>query len=450
MIKRVIIFSLVAALAPLSLNVHADAHEIAMMKEQLQNALIKIKALEQAVKQDRKVSKSGVVKTKAKKLSINTSGGGIKVKSGNQKFSIGGRLMFDIDSMDSGHNGTANNSFTDTEWRRTRINIKGNVTKHWGYVMVYDILSGSDAANLDEGYIKYDNRKGFYATFGKTKADMMLEQRTSSKWISTIERGLLNELNEKVTYLVGKPSDYGGVKIGFYDKGSRAWGSISMFDAGKTDSSDLDIVWHTTAIVGISPKFGKNEYGHFAISYGSADYKGTAISGEFSMGVHLGSKVTLFDAAAGDVEVLGLEAAYVIGPMSVQAEYIDTQVDLTTGALGYEWDGFYGQLSYILTGESRSYKWKSGTFDKVKPKSGGIGAVELVLRYEDVTVTDGDEGTTTSSDVDADRTVLGLNWYVNKATKFMFNYSSVDLDNEVFSNSQKDKDSFQIRAQYAF
>ena len=160
--------------------------------------------------------------------------------------------------------------------------------------------------------------------------------------------------------------------------------------------------------------------------------------------------LTLFDAAAGDVEVLGLEAAYVIGPMSVQAEYIDTQVDLTTGALGYEWDGFYGQLSYILTGESRSYKWKSGTFDRVKPKSGGIGAVELVLRYEDVTITDGDEGTAIGSDVDADRTVLGLNWYVNKVTKFMFNYSSVDLDNEVFSNSQKDKDSLQIRAQYAF
>ncbi|GIR92124.1 MAG: hypothetical protein CM15mP93_03110 [Thiotrichaceae bacterium] len=65
----------------------ADAHaDIAEMKEQLQNALIKIKALEQAAKQDRKGQKGGIT-TKAKKLSINTSGGGIKIKSGKQKFS---------------------------------------------------------------------------------------------------------------------------------------------------------------------------------------------------------------------------------------------------------------------------------------------------------------------------------------------------------------------------
>ena len=47
------------------------------MKELLQNALIKINALEQAQKQNLSNSKSNVI-TKADKLSINTSGGGIK------------------------------------------------------------------------------------------------------------------------------------------------------------------------------------------------------------------------------------------------------------------------------------------------------------------------------------------------------------------------------------
>ena len=43
------------------------------------------------------------MKTKSKSgLTIDTSGGGIKIKSGEQKFSIGGRLMMDYDSMDSG------------------------------------------------------------------------------------------------------------------------------------------------------------------------------------------------------------------------------------------------------------------------------------------------------------------------------------------------------------
>ena len=81
------------------------------MKELLQNALIKINALEQAQKQNLSNSKSNVI-TKADKLSINTSGGGIKIKSGDQKFAIGGRLMMDYDYMASGHQ-TENKSFSD-------------------------------------------------------------------------------------------------------------------------------------------------------------------------------------------------------------------------------------------------------------------------------------------------------------------------------------------------
>jgi len=424
--------------------------EFYKMQEQLQNALMKINAMEQSMKQG-KGEKSGVVKTKSKKgLTIDTSGGGIKVKSGDQKFSIGGRIMMDYDSMDSGHQ-TENKSFSDMEWRRTRINIKGAINKHWSYVAVYDFNSEKDSANLDEGYLKYDTKNGFAITAGKTKADMMLEQRTSSKWISTIERGLLNAMNEKVNYLVGKPGDGAGVKLSFYDKASRFSGAISVFDAYKNDTDDdNDMIWHTTARLNYSPKMGKNQFGHFGISYGVADYKGETSKAELQLGVHQGDKTTLADAAAGDITNLGVEAAYVNGPFSVQAEYFDNETEIENGSKGYEWDGFYGQLSYILTGETRGYKWKGAKFDKVKPK-GNMGAVELVLRYEDISIDDADEGTVAASEVDVDRTVIGVNWYVNNTVKFMANYSSVSLDNEVNpGGTTEDLDSFQLRAQYAF
>ena len=178
------VFAMVAIMIQPAYSVtEAEFYE---MQEQLQNALMKIQALEQVQKQQSSGKKSGVVKTKSKSgLTINTSGGGIKVKSGKHKFSIGGRLMMDYDSMDSGHQ-TENKSFSDMEWRRTRINIKGSVNKHWSYKATYDFNSEKDSANLDEGYIKYDTKNGFTLTLGKTKADMMLEQRTSSKC-----RGLL-------------------------------------------------------------------------------------------------------------------------------------------------------------------------------------------------------------------------------------------------------------------
>lgn len=421
------------------------------MKEQLQNALMKIQALEQVQKQQSSVEKSGVVKTKSKSgLTIDTSGGGIKIKSGKQKFAIGGRLMMDYDSMDSGHQ-TENKSFSDMEWRRTRINIKGSVNDHWSYKATYDFNSEKDTANLDEGYLKYDTKNGFNLTLGKTKADMMLEQRTSSKWISTIERGLLNAMNEKVNYLVGKPGDGYGLKLGFYDKESRISGALSFYDAYKNDSdNDNDMIWHTTARLNYSPKFGKSEYGHFGVTYGIADYKGEAANVSLQLGIHQGDKTTLADAAAGDITNIGVEAAYVSGPFSVQAEYFDNETELENGSNGYEWDGYYGQLSYVLTGETRGYKWKGAKFDKIKPK-GKMGAVELVLRYEDISVDDADEGTVAANKVDLDRTVIGVNWYVTNTVKFMANYSSVSMDNEVNpGGTTDDLDSFQLRAQYAF
>ena len=418
------------------------------MKELLQNALIKINALEQAQKQNLSNSKSNVI-TKADKLSINTSGGGIKIKSGDQKFAIGGRLMMDYDNMDSGHQ-TENKSFSDMEWRRTRVNIKGSVNKHWSYKATWDFLSEGDKANLDEGYLKYDTTKGFYVTFGKTKADMMLEQRTSSKWISTIERGLLNAMNEKVNYLVGKPGDGAGIKLGFYNKENRLSGALSVYDAYKDDTDDdNDMIWHTTARLNYSPKIG-NDFAHFGVSYGLADYKGEAANAELQIGIHQGDKTMLADAAAGDITTWGVEAAYVSGPFSVQAEYFDNDTELVNGSKGYEWDGFYGQLSYVVTGETRGYKWKGAIFDKINPK-GKMGAVEFVLRYEDISIDDADEGTVAASEVDVDRTVVGVNWYVTKTVKFMANYSSVSMDNQANpGGTTEDLDSVQLRAQYAF
>ena len=80
-----------------------------------------------------------------------------------------------------------------------------------------------------------------------------------------------------------------------------------------------------------------------------------------------------------------------------------------------------------------------------------MGAVEFVLRYEDISIDDADEGTVAASEVDVDRTVIGLNWYVTKTVKFMANYSSVSMDNQANpGGTTEDLDSVQLRAQYAF
>ena len=90
--------------------------------------------------------------------------------------------------------------------------------------------------------------------------------------------------------------------------------------------------------------------------------------------------------------LLGLENAYVLGPLAVQAEYIRSYVDVNSPGTATQFrnvhfDGYYAQTSYFLTGEHRPYRKKDGYFGRVKPKKnfslkrGGLGAWEVAARY---------------------------------------------------------------------
>jgi len=70
----------------------------------------------------------------------------------------------------------------------------------------------------------------------------------------------------------------------------------------------------------------------------------------------------------------GLEAALVMGPFSLQGEYIRVDVDTSTGT-DPAFSGYYAYASWFLTGESRPYA--EGKFNRVKAD----GAWELAVRF---------------------------------------------------------------------
>ena len=98
----------------------------------------------------------------------------------------------------------------------------------------------------------------------------------------------------------------------------------------------------------------------------------------------------------GDVDyftLFGGELAGVYGPFSAQGEYLRADVDRDTGGdLGF--DGYYGYVSWFLTGESRNYRPDRGVFDILQPhkpfslKSGAWGAWELAVRYSGLDLSD--------------------------------------------------------------
>jgi phosphate-selective porin OprO/OprP len=408
------------------------------------------------------VAFAGAVTSK-EEIAVSTTGGGIKIKSDNgNSFQLGGRIMYDMDFFDGLYNsnfGAADanlgDSSSEAEFRRTRLEMKGSSGKSWGYEFVVDIDEGD--AEIDTGYIAYKGFSFADVVLGRFKAPFGLEELTSSKWISTIERSPTTEIG----FLSGKPS----FQLGLQGHTKSLFWGASIIDEDNEDSAGKD-EYSLAGRLGGHFGVGANGFVHLAASYALRNF-GDDGENRFRsrLGVHTTDRVTAGRIGVDDADQFGLEAASVFGPFSLQGEYRMAEFDAGDESVpgsgvnnngrtvsDVDLEGFYIQASYFLTGESRGYKGEKGAFDKVKPK-GPNGAWELVAKYED-------------GEVDVDRfaneseyelLTLGVNWYANNNLKFMLNYLDADTDNFTSSAGasldavgEEDGSAFSLRAQYAF
>jgi phosphate-selective porin OprO and OprP len=134
-----------------------------------------------------------------------------------------------------------------------------------------------------------------------------------------------------------------------------------------------------------------------------------------------GRKGTAAFLQANHLTRFGAESALVYGPFSAQAEYIRT--DLSGAGYNSETlDGYYGYVTYFLTGESRTYKPKTAAWDRIKPNhnfdmKGGWGAWELAAGYDYMNLNSGKINGGRASTAK-----FGINWYINPHVRFMANY----------------------------
>lgn len=124
----------------------------------------------------------------------------------------------------------------------------------------------------------------------------------------------------------------------------------------------------------------------------------------------------------------------VAGPFSIQGEYDRSFVNTSDGT-NPSFAGSYVQGSFFLTGENRRYKKSLGVFDRVRPGgslfdgNGGIGAWEIAGRYSWLDLND--QGVTGG---ELKNFSLGLNWYLNSSTRWMWNYVHADKVDEGTAN----------------
>lgn len=397
--------------------------------------------------------------TSKEEITIKTTGGGLKIKSDNgNSFAIGGRIMYDYDYYNDVYNADNNgDSGSESEFRRTRINIKGTSGKDWAYKMTVDIDEGD--AEIDTGWLSYQGFENVKLFLGRLKAPVGLEELTSSKWISTIERSLVTS---DFNILSGKPDFQFQGQLDL----NQFFAQAAFIDEGNEDADTKDS--YSVALRGGAQfPLGEedNKFIHAAASYATRDFgdEGT-IGFETEGGVHtLPGDIKVQDDAdfeVDDADQIGVEAALIYGPFSVQGEYYSADFDGDTNGAGdvsgvdIDVDAFYILGSWFITGESRGsgYKGGVGKFDKIKPK-GTKGAWELVAKYEDGEIDPDNQ----ASESEYDLLTLGVNYYATNNVKFMLNYLDFDTDNfdsedgvPLATLGEEDGNAVSFRAQYAF
>ncbi len=366
---------------------------------------------------------SGVV------VKLDADGLEIKDAAGEFKFRLGGRIQADAAFHDEDTSSLANGS----KIRRARIYFKGTVHRRWNFKSQFELSGGE--VDIKDLYLQYATRGGTAVTVGNFKEPFALEEQTSSKNSTFVEAALPVAAFAPSRALgvgVQRGGDRGSFAAGFFGEPINA--SQSEQDQGFAFASRLS--W--------APLHDEGRILHLGLAAEVREYRDGAEI-RFSSrpessptGRRLVRTRTLKGLASTDR--YGFEMAATAGPFSVQGEYILTRLDRANLAQA-ELSGWYGYVSWFLTGESRPYSAKNGTFGRLKPRA-KKGAWEIAARFSSLDLDDLD-----ISGGQEENITVAVNWYPNANVRFMANYVLV---NSVRRGRDDDPAIFLVRAQIVF
>jgi len=355
---------------------------------------------------------------------------GYKLSSfdGEHSLKFGGRIMYDYATWNTG-----DETYSGTEFRRVRLFNSGKVYGNIKYKVQFDFAGGG--VSFKDVYMETALPYVGNLKVGHFKEPFRLEALTSSKYMTFMERGLP---------IAFSPERNVGIMLHDSFMDDKLSLQAGLFrEASSGNDKNIDDVNNITARVTFLPMNDGKKLLHLGAGFSSRTTSDSTYSVSTRPGNHLGTK--LLDMELSDVSgmnLMGGEMAFVMGPFSIQGEYVMNMVDAVED---YDFSGYYGQVSYFLTGEKRTYKNSLAGFDRVKPnqnmKEGeGWGAFELAARYSSMDLSEAHEGV-------LNHVTVGLNWYLNPCTRVMFNYVMGKLDHH---GEETKENTIQCRMQIDF
>ncbi len=334
--------------------------------------------------------------------------------------SIFGRLQTDFHFFSGGSATQAAlaKTFKDgNEVRRARIGMKGELSKNIVYKVEYDF--NSSKSDLTDTYLELKGLGSGDLKIGHFKEPFGFNELTSSRFVTFLERSLPT--------LSFAPSRNVGVMYEGHDEAT-TW-QVGVFrDSDKSGSSKATgQSWSATGRFVYRPWFEDEgeKLLHLGVAYSLRRTDGGHTFKAEPENHFLGSFFSYAAPTLDSYNLVGLEGAWVNGPVHVSGEYMTTALSDQT-SFEPTLKGWYVQTGWFLTGEHRGYKTSAAAFERVKTKTNalddGAGAWEIAARVSRVDFSAATPGN------QLDDVSFALNWYLNSYTRMMLDYTTANWD----------------------
>jgi len=372
---------------------------------------------------------------------------------GDKRFHVSGRVQYDVADTNADFCNQAGTAVCDSGvrsyMRRAFLGVDGRFSEHWRYNAKFDFSIGG-SVNIDDFYLEYAGQD-YSFIIGNNNAISPLEDRDSSLNIPFNERSFLISASG-----VGKRPGVAFITNG----GNWSWGaSLESNDSASTSNTAANgtqswfvasrFTWApiyertpegTTLLhLGLFARYRDNGSGNGNIlagtgasPYGLLTYTPNPLSPKSNNNATVGGadSDTFWDGEiAFQWNAFGAEAEY--GQLDAHDFYSATALaaanNLQSGNATAT--GYYLNLFWSPTGESRNYSASDGSFGAITPTTpfgaGGIGHVMLSARYEDFDATDSNFGINRN---EATAWTVGATWVPVAHVKFQANYSDTQIN----------------------
>ncbi|MBW8880497.1 MAG: porin [Asticcacaulis sp.] len=367
-----------------------------------------------------------------------------------------------------------------TNFRRARIGLAGKMFKDFDYSILLDFggAGAEDVGRFHEAYLQYNGFKHSRIRLGEFAPNVGLADAGSTNASPFLERPALAEIARNFAG--------GDTRIGLaaFNYGDRHLWSVAL--TGNTVSQLNTQASGFTAAnsdeqLGVAARFAgtpfRNADGlvHVGVNYSAIINPGDGgPSAATRYAVQIRDRpelrvdgTRLIDTGAINADsasATGVELGWQYKSLYAASEAFHYDVKRLNPAAGVtdpDFDGWYVEGGWVLTGEARKYNTATAAFDGIAPKAnfdpanGHWGAFELVVRYSTIDLDYHADATLAADRVLGGKqniATIGLNWQLNPGMRFVFQGQGVKIERMTGAGADigQDYNSFAVRSQFNF